>query len=455
MNKNEKDFMSQLSNLDDFSVEEIAENYPALDKNTKKRILKKCKKKDCFYTNTDYDREDEITVSGIEHYNRASWYKYVSSAAAFVIAVVGIASVVMINRNLNGNNDLENETTPAVSIYNSGTDIKTEETTVTTSYTDYVVSNHDYVDDNEYSGSGTSQIPTTVDESFSGYTTEDKDTPVVNNNTTVQPATQVPVTSPPATQAPVTVTSFHATEPVTTAVQTEPQKLSLNGLYYVEIEGVSGYCDEIAGVRGYMGFEFWPDGRFTKYDFDDFGDVIYSTMITTDYEIAGNQFSFGDIDKKSATIINPNDTGNFSIQFDDGSVFNFSTEKPKFKKPSMVATKPDTLNGTIWSWYGDWDMDYNFSEYVEKRKIEFKEDGVSGTAYIALYPHDAAKRKITEIPFTYEQNGDEVTFYMEDSAYNILKATLRLDDSLEKLALDVEYQNGDRNFFALSGYLNN
>ncbi|MDE7099219.1 MAG: dockerin type I repeat-containing protein [Ruminococcus sp.] len=225
----------------------------------------------------------------------------------------------------------------------------------------------------------------------------------------------------------------------------QAQKTFLNGLYYVKTSGKDGY----------MGFEFWSDGRFTKYDFDDFGDVIYGTMITTDYEIAGNKFSFGDVNKKSATIVNQNDTGNFSVQFDDGSVFNFSTEKPKFRKTSHVSTKPDTLNGTIWSWYGDWDMDYNFSEYIEKRKIEFKEDGVSGTVYIALYPHDAAKRKITEIPFTYEQNGDEVTFYMEDSAYTILNARISVFDADKKLSLDIEYQNGDRNFFALTGYLNN
>ena len=40
MNENEKDFMNSLNDLDDLSVEEIAENYPALDEKSKKRILK-------------------------------------------------------------------------------------------------------------------------------------------------------------------------------------------------------------------------------------------------------------------------------------------------------------------------------------------------------------------------------------------------------------------------------
>ncbi len=52
MNKNKKDFMNQLSDLNDLSVEEIAENYPALDEKTKKRIVRKCIKK--YRRNGDY-----------------------------------------------------------------------------------------------------------------------------------------------------------------------------------------------------------------------------------------------------------------------------------------------------------------------------------------------------------------------------------------------------------------
>ncbi|MDE7365086.1 MAG: hypothetical protein K2N27_09450 [Ruminococcus sp.] len=427
MNKNEKDFMNQLSNLDDFSVEEIAENYPALDENTKKRILKKCMKKNSLSAETDYDRKKKITVSGIEHYNRALWHKYASSAAAFILAFVGIASVVIINRNLSGNSNIEKDPTQTTNIYSAT--VNTSETTVTTSY-----------------------------ELTSEYKTTGENTSVVSNNTTVQPATQSPFTSPTATQAPATspnTTKTPVTSSVTTSVtdtiQTEPQKSPLNGLYYVEIEGVSYYCEEIAGVRGYMSFEFWPDGRLTKCELNDFGDPIYSSMITDDYKIVENQFSFGSIHKKVGTIVNANDTGNFSIQFEDG-LYNLSTERPKFRNPSSVATEPDTLNGTIFSWYGNIDENYNF---IDKKQLEFNEDGVSGTEYIIFYPNDAAKRVITEIPFTYEQNGGEFTFYMEDSDYNILKATLRGTESSEKLLFDIEYQNGDRNFFALTGYLNN
>lgn len=115
MNKNEKDFMFQLSNLDDFSVEEIAENYPALNKKAKKRILKKCIKKHSFSAEIDYDGEGKNTISGTERYNRNMWYKFAASAAAFVVAIGGITGVFMLNRNLNGNDISETEMTPVIS----------------------------------------------------------------------------------------------------------------------------------------------------------------------------------------------------------------------------------------------------------------------------------------------------------------------------------------------------
>lgn len=45
MNENKKDFMEQLNDLDEEAVSEIAENFPALDDNEKKRILKQCLQK--------------------------------------------------------------------------------------------------------------------------------------------------------------------------------------------------------------------------------------------------------------------------------------------------------------------------------------------------------------------------------------------------------------------------
>lgn len=515
MNKNEKDLMDQLNDLDDISVEEIAEKYPALNENTKKRILKKCMEKGGFSAEIDNNGKEEIIISGTERYNRNPWYKFVASAAALVLAVGGITSVFMLNRNIVGNDSSETGKTSAVRIYDSSSNSESEQTAVTTADSDYnyssdktkseedsVTTNNKpislsgthwfmyedtgpivkEIDFNNDSDSGnyiispydvttteSTKIPFTyvqngydIDIDFSidafgsamaklsidnwhatlaiewldGHTEYFHNQDITTTSSDNGNENETPQTPPTTKESPVS-------DPDNSASQT--QKIYLDKVYYVGI----------AGVHGYMGFEFWPDGRLTKYAFDDFGDVIYDTMVTLNYEIVENQFSFGDLNselnKKIGTILNPNDTSSFSVQFSDG-LYNFSTERPEFRKPSHAAAKPDTVNGTIWSWYTGWDENYN---YTEIRKIVFKEDGVNGTTYITLFPYDETKTELIKIPFTYEQNGDEITFNMESSTYNILKATLCVADAGEKLSLDVEYQNGDRNFFALSGSLNN
>ncbi len=417
MNKNEKDFMDQLKDLDDISVEKIAEKYPVLNENTKKRILKKCMEKGGFSAEIEHDGKEEIIISGTERYNRNPWYKFVASAAALVLAVGGITSVFMLNRNIVGNDSSETGKTSAVRIYDSSSNSESEQTTVTASDNNHTASDYDSANANEHSGiivSGSSQTSSTV----TGYVGE---SPVNNSNNSVS-------------QNSTTTTPAHSTTPAS-----QLQKTYLNNLYYVEIAGVSGYCGEITrGIHGYMGFEFMPDGTLTKYFFDETGNAIGSTIVKTNYEIVENKFSFGD---KSGTIVNSNDTTSFTVQFDDGDIFNFSTKQPPFRKYYFIGTKPDTLNGTIWAkCFGNMDENYN---YTDRRTIEFKEDGVSGTVYILSHPRNVTKSTITEIPFTYERNGDEITFYMESSAYAMVKAEIAYNPYDNIYALDVEYLEAD------------
>lgn len=336
MNKKEKDFMSQLNDLDSFSVEEIAENYPALNENIKKRILKKCMKKEGLSTEIDYD--DESIVWQIEHHNRSPWYKYVASAAVFVIAAVGITSVFMLNRNHKGN---------------------------------------DYY----YVG-----MPSAV------YSTE------TNSN---------------SDQATLT----------TSATQAQNTFFNTEGFYYVKASG------EDEGLI--MGFSFAPDGSLTKYVFDDYGDAINNTMEHTNYEVTENRFSYALPSGKarSGTIVNTNGTNSFSVQFDDGQLCNFSTERPIFKTQDNVPEKTFTLNGTTWGWYSD--------DHSVSINIEFNEDGVSGT-YI-VYPYDIETTETKKTPFTYEKNDDEYTLYLPDLGENIVfKARLLGSESIDP-TLAIEY----------------
>ncbi len=377
MNENEKDFMNQLNNLDDISVEEIAENYPVLDENAKKRIVRKCMKKSGFSAGSDYDDGGEIVVSGTERYNRISWHKYTASAAAFLIAVVGIASVAMLHRNLNANDDFEIDQSPAVISDSSENDNSSEEATVTTKDKGYVAGGHDYANDSEYSGiivGGATQTPPTVDESSSGYTAETDDNPVVNNNnnssnnnTPVQPVTQAPATTPvtqaataPLPETEPTATAPASTEPFTETVPSEPQKTFIEGRYFVAINNFEG--------EKYDGFEFSADGTIKQFVYNlPEGTFKRYTEETFGYEIIENKFSYGAIGDesnwKTGTIIEPGDSTGFSVQFYD-STYTFSTNTSGMLP---VETSGFVLSGV---WYGD-------STYGI-RKFEFYDD-VSGS----------------------------------------------------------------------------
>lgn len=363
MNKNEKDFMENLTDLDSEAVEEIAEDYPALDEHIQKRILKQCLHKSGLPdgdieitentgTYEDDSDEDEISVSGIERYDRPLWYKYAGSVAVMAVAIVGIASVVVLHGNLNNNEDFDISSPPVVSDVaptNQGTEI------VTGSYIDngYVANGGiDYADQNDYQGivvDGTtaSEPDNSADSGEIPETDNNISTPEQNNQPQV---TAPPATTPPVTEAP---TAPPATEPPTEALS-EAQKTFLSGLYYISFPDGDG---------NNMGMEFMTDGTLMWYTFSDYGTIMDGTMVKCNYEIIGNQFSFSDVnnesDKKVGTIVNPNDGGDFTVQFEDG-IWNFSIEPPVFR-----------LTGV---WYGT--SDYGL------RRLELYDDTSGNFTYL-------------------------------------------------------------------------
>lgn len=359
MNENEKDFMEQLNGLEDFSVEEIAENFPALDENEKNRILKKCLRKSGLpdgdieiieETEFSGDDDDEVSVSGIERYNNISWRKYASSVAVMAVAVIGIASVVLLKGNLNSIDDFDISSPPVVSDSYNGEQIQVTEI-VTGSYIDkgYRANGFDYANQNDYQGvivGGTTAPPPpevghVVDESeVSEPDSNDNNNIPAHNQSDVPPATAPPATNPPVTAPPTTAQTVTTAPPVVTESQTttalsvteptestsdEVQKTFLSGLYYISFPDGDGNI---------MGMEFMTDGTLMWYTFSDYGTVMDNTTVKCNYEIIGNQFSFSDInnesDKRVGTILNPNDGGDFTVQFDDG-IWNFSVEAPVFR----------------------------------------------------------------------------------------------------------------------------
>lgn len=91
----EKAFFQNLNNLDDADVEKISVDIPALDKQAKKRIFDKCMSR---MSETDF--ESENTVSGTDKYSKPHIIRYISTAAACLVAVAGITGMIFFNRNI-------------------------------------------------------------------------------------------------------------------------------------------------------------------------------------------------------------------------------------------------------------------------------------------------------------------------------------------------------------------
>ncbi|MDE6834192.1 MAG: hypothetical protein K2J39_08140 [Ruminococcus sp.] len=462
MNENEKDFMEHLTGLDDDSVEEIAEKYPALDENAKKRILKQSLRKsgfpdddievyeepeeyeefyEDFESEEDYgedyeinetpETEDEISVSGTEPYkNKISWHKYAGSAVAMLIAVIGIASVALLHRNIDDNEEFDISTPNFIET----SYIEPEQITeiISGSYIDkgYRAGGFDYANINGYEGSiqygmttaTTTELQEVITETILTTTTTTVTDAVTNTDANIYDTvplvveeitedepiiTAPPETIPPVTTAPPVVTTTTTTttnvittttttttttvmvitEPATTTtVTTELPKTFISGIRYAEISGTGEY----------MGFEFRPDGTLTEYSFDIYGNIIDGSEDILSYAFTENTFSYGitgnESSWKKGSVITPYDINKFMVQFSDG-LYTFSTESPAFEEPEV------SIEG-VWRTSG-----------TDSEKIYTFHENTRNGSYIMTGDN-------TEITFTYDRNGNDIIFFFDtgDSA---------------------------------------
>lgn len=443
MNENKKDFMEQLNDLDEEAVSEISENFPALDDNEKKRILKQCLQKsgipdddiEIIEETESFDDDDEVSVSGIERYDTPVWRKYASSAAALVVAVVGIASVIVLHGNMNRNDEFEMSDPPVLSSSYEESQITK---IVSGSYIDngYNSNGFDYANQNDYQGIVVGSTTTTTITSETTVNSVVNDVPEPDNNdyddvpvqneqpdtpqVTSPPATNPPTTNSPVTTLPVTTTlsvvtefqtttALSATEP-TESTSDEVQKTFLEGRYFI-----------VADNGKFDGFEFYPDGTIKQFllnvpdGFKRYSDVVYG------YEIIGNQFSYGtigdEINWTVGTIINPNDGTQFSVQFPDG-IYTFSTDKIILEK---LVSNQIILNGV---WYGN--------SAGGLRRLEFYDDMRGNMTYI---------ESGTGIGFSYIIDGNEnYVIFKIGSEDNTVTGTL--DSYHEGSDMVITWQDG-------------
>ena len=94
MKEHEKDHLAEIKDIDESSVEELAEMYPMLGKSAKQRILEKCLEK-----TDEAEFQEGITVSGTEIYKRPMWSRILSAAAALVCVSAVAGGAVLLKRN--------------------------------------------------------------------------------------------------------------------------------------------------------------------------------------------------------------------------------------------------------------------------------------------------------------------------------------------------------------------
>lgn len=279
MNKHEKDHLDELKNIDESSVEELAEYYPLLGKSAKQRILEKCLEK-----TDEAEFREGITVSGTEIYRRPLWSRILGAAAAFVClaAVAGGAVLLKRNSSLYATHQSSGETSQSALVTTAA---KTETVTASTTTTEAVTTTTEaasvFVETSEYIAYITTSETTEV-------TTTDDDT-----STTETTTTDVTTTDDEETQ--------ETTE--TTAEVTEDM--------------LTGSWNAGGGVRV---FEFYGDGESGRYS-------AAETSQTFTYDIRDEvmtfHFSSGEPDILSGNVTYISEDS-FLIRWDNGDTETFT-----------------------------------------------------------------------------------------------------------------------------------
>ena len=210
-------------NMDDLTIERIADIHPVLTAEEKERMFAMSERKfniteKRFPQGYNSETEDDDEVEGVEEYDRPAWLRYLTTAAALVLLGGGLA----VGHNLLKRRpapDGENNVPPVIA-----TELETG-TTVTSGADNSKYTTVSFDIDSMLTGTGASQVPAAVE------------------TTAVQTAAAVTPTAAPATAAPATEAPTEAPVPDIAsykriATELESNFLSIercNGNYYGDI----------------------------------------------------------------------------------------------------------------------------------------------------------------------------------------------------------------------------
>ena len=162
MNDNKYDFLNRLTELNDYEIEKISEDYPFADKTAKQRIAKLCEEK----LNMNNKRDQFITEKKADKTTKTPWYRsYATGIAASLILVAGFGFIAIKGLSRQGTKDIQPENNDFYTGIVTETSYVTDAITTTASTTDEITSQ-------TTTGSYTETSTTVITEATDSGTTE-------------------------------------------------------------------------------------------------------------------------------------------------------------------------------------------------------------------------------------------------------------------------------------------
>lgn len=137
MNDNKYDFLNRLTELDDYEIEKLSEDFPFVDKSAKKRIAKLCEEK----LDMNNNKDEFITDGKVDKITKTPWYRsYAFGIAASLILVAGFGFFAIKGLSRQGTKDNQPENNDFYTGIVTETTSVTDTMTTTASTTDKITS---------------------------------------------------------------------------------------------------------------------------------------------------------------------------------------------------------------------------------------------------------------------------------------------------------------------------
>ncbi len=155
MNDNKYDFLNRLTELDDYEIEKISEDFPFADKSAKKRIAKLCEEKLDMKNN----KNEFITNRKADKITKTPWYRsYAFGIAASLILIAGFGFLAIKGLSRQGTKDNQPENNDFYTGIVTETTSVTDTITTTASTTDEITSQTTTSTKTEISTTDTTEI---------------------------------------------------------------------------------------------------------------------------------------------------------------------------------------------------------------------------------------------------------------------------------------------------------